>query len=76
MSKYTESVKELESIQETEEYENFAKIVENISNLGVATAVLGGFLRAWCQANDEDFTHALALMVFAHKEVKRSNNDS
>lgn len=70
MSRYCELSKELESIHESALYNDFANMVANISNLGVATAVLGGFLRAWCQDHDEDFTSALALMWIADKEAK------
>lgn len=71
MSKYSESYRELESIQESTLYNDFAAMIENISNIGVATAVLGGFLCAWCNSHDEDFMHALALMLVAEKEVRR-----
>ncbi len=77
MSKYSELSKELESIHESALYNDFADMVANISNLGVATAVLGGFLCAWCQDHDEDFTAAIALMWIADKRSRgRCRNDS
>lgn len=82
MSKDYESFKELERIKDSTLYKDFEEMAMKISNLGVATAAIGGILRRWCNDHDEKFINALVLMGVADRQLKeladtlrRSNND-
>lgn len=70
MSEFEELFKELESIKGSQEYKDFKEKAMHISNLGVATAAIGGILRMWCYEHDENLMDALVLMGDSHIEAK------
>lgn len=70
MSEFAESYKELESIKDSQEYKDFKEKAMHISNLGVATAVIGGILHRWCFEHDKNLMDALVLMGTSHIEAK------
>lgn len=70
MSKDFESLRELEQIKDSMVYKEFDEMAMKISNLGVATAAIGGILRRWCNDHDKRFIDALVLMGVADSQAK------
>lgn len=69
MSKESESYRELDRIKDSSVYKDFEEMTMKISNLGVATAAIGGILRRWCNNHGEKFIDALVLMGVADRQA-------